>query len=73
MVFLVDPHQKCFGDVVENTSGIRPVSAQSRSFKESISLLEEEMVIHELFLLFIGHCFERVICSFELPIEGIED
>jgi len=73
MVFLVHPDQKCFGYVVENTSGIRPVSTKSCCFKEPISLLEKEMIFHELFLLFIGHSFERIISSFELSSECVED
>jgi hypothetical protein len=48
---------------VEDTSAVGPVSIQTYSFKESVSLLEEEMVINELLSLLLSQLVERVVSA----------
>ena len=46
LVFLVNPDKEGLVLIVEDTSSVRPVSIQTYSFKESISFLEEEVVVN---------------------------
>jgi hypothetical protein len=48
---------------VEDTSAIGPVSIQTYSFKESVSLLEEEVVVNELLSLLLSQLVERVVST----------
>ena len=48
LILLVDPDKEGLFFVVEDTSSIRPISVEADSFKESISLLEEEVVLNQL-------------------------
>jgi hypothetical protein len=48
LILFVDPDKERLGSVMENSSSRWPVSVQIASFKESISLLEKEMVVNEL-------------------------
>lgn len=48
LIFFVDPDQEGLLGVVENSSARWPVSVEVASLKESISLLEKEMVVDEL-------------------------
>lgn len=63
MIFLVNPDEECLIFVVEDTSTIGPVSIQTYSLKESISLLEEEVVVNELLSLLLSQLVERVVCA----------
>jgi hypothetical protein len=40
---------------VEDTSAVGPVAVQANCLKESITFLEEEMIIDELFFLGLSH------------------
>ncbi len=48
---------------MEDTSAIGPVSIQTYSFKESVSLLEEEVVVNELLSLLLSKLVERVVST----------
>ena len=48
LILLIDPGKESFGIVVVNTSVLWPVSVETTGFKESITLLEEEVILDEL-------------------------
>ena len=72
LILLIDPGEESFIFVVEDTSIMWPVSVEATSVKESISLLEEEVVINELFSIFLRQGVERVIGTLQLTVEFIE-
>jgi hypothetical protein len=53
LIFLVDPDEESLILVVEDTSAVGPVSIQTYSLKESVSFLEEEVVVNELLSLLL--------------------
>ena len=63
MIFLVDPDEESLILVVEDTSAVGPVSIQTYSLKESVSLLEEEVIVNELLSLLLSQLVERVVCA----------
>ena len=52
-----------------NTSILWPVPVETASIKESISFLEEEMVVNELLSILLGERIERVILTLQLTVE----
>ena len=60
LVLLIDPDKEGFRFIVEDTSSIWPVSVEIACLEESISLLEEEMVIDQLLLRRRVHTLEWV-------------
>lgn len=60
LVLFVNPDEEALGSVVEDSSATRPVTVQSASFQEAISLFEEEVVSNELFLSCFFHAFNRI-------------
>ena len=56
---------------MEDSSSFGPFSVETASIKESISLLEKEMICDELVLLSLGHGGKRVESSSQLAFEGI--
>jgi len=71
LILLVDPDQESLSVVVEDSSAGWPVSVKVASSQESVSLLEEEMVVNELLLNSGVHTFERVESSLEVTFEGV--
>lgn len=69
LIFLIDPDEERLGVVVENTTTGRPVSVEVASLKESISFLEEEVIIDELLLDGGVHTLERVESTLEISVE----
>ena len=53
MVLLVDPNEESLLLVVEDSTTLRPVSVETASFEEAITLLEEEVIRDELILDFL--------------------
>jgi hypothetical protein len=51
LIFFVNPDKEGLLIVMEDTSAFRPFSVEITSFQESVSLLEEEVIIDELFSL----------------------
>lgn len=56
LIFLIDPCQEGFVSIMEDTSVIWPVSVDTTSLKESITLFEKEMICNQLILFCLGHC-----------------
>ena len=48
---------------MEDASAIRPVSVETTGFKESITLLEQEVIFNELLLVLGLHSLEWVVLS----------
>jgi len=70
LIFFVDPDEESLGIVMEDTSTRWPVSVKVASRKESVSLLEEEMVVDELLLISGGHTFEWVEFTSKITFES---
>jgi hypothetical protein len=70
LIFFIDPNQEGLVVIVENTTAIWPISVQTTSFKESISLLEKEVVIDKLGLNFFAHTLKRIESTLEVPIQS---
>jgi 16S rRNA G966 N2-methylase RsmD len=51
LILFVDPDQESLVIVVENASSVRPVSIKADCFKESVTLLEKEVIINKLLSL----------------------
>ena len=49
LIFLIYPDQESLVVVVEDSTTLRPVSVQTASLKESVSFLEQEVIIDQLF------------------------
>jgi len=71
LILLVDPDQESLGVVVEDTSARWPVSVEVASLKESVTLLEEEMVLNKLLRIFSTHSFKWVEFALEITLEGV--
>ena len=56
---------------MEDSSSSRPVSVESASFKESISLFEEEVISNKLILVSLTHSGERIVLSSEFNLEAV--
>jgi len=71
LILLVDPDQEGFGVVMEDSSAGWPVSVEVAGSQESVSLLEEEMVVDELLLNGSVHTLEWVESTLEVALEGV--
>jgi len=73
MIFLVDPYQEVIGVVVLDTTCVGPVTGHTRG-KEQWGdwLVEEEMVIDQLVLLFFSHTVQWVVFSLEWTVQFVE-
>lgn len=60
MVLLVAPNQESLGIVVENTASGRPEAAGVRRLEETITLLEEEVIVDQFLLHLLAHAGERI-------------
>ena len=69
LIFFVDPDKEGFIVIVENTTTLWPISIQVACLKESVSFLEQEMVIDKLLLLCSSHRSEGVESASELSLE----
>jgi len=58
LILFVNPDEESLGIVVEDTSSAWPVSVKVACLKESISLLEEEVIVDELILGGLVHSLE---------------
>jgi len=55
LVLFIDPNKESLGVIVEDTSSRWPISVETACIKEPISLLEQEVIINQLFLVFRRH------------------
>ena len=56
---------------MEDASSLRPVSVEVASIQESISLLEEEVIVDQLLLLCSSHGAKGVECASEFTCECV--
>ena len=71
LILLIDPDEEGLLVVVEDASSLRPVSVEVASIQESISLLEEEVIVDQLLLLCSSHGAKGVECASEFTCEGV--
>ena len=72
LVLLVDPDEESLILVVEDTSAVGPVSIQTYSLKESVSLLEEEVVFDKLLSLFLSQRGEGIVFAVKLALKSCQ-
>ena len=70
-IFLIDPNEESLVRIVEDSTAFGPVSVQTASIKESISLLEEEVISNKLLLRGLIHTIKRVECASKVTSEVI--
>ena len=71
LVLLIDPNEEGLRIIMEDASAGRPVAVQVARLKETIALLEQEVIIDELLLSCLVHSLERVEGTLEVTIEGL--
>ena len=70
MILLVDPNNESLLEVVENSSGVRPITGHSRRGEERRDWLVEEVVfVDELLLKLFRHFWQFEVSSSELTVE----
>ena len=57
--------------IVEDSSALWPVSVQAASIKESVALLEEEVVSNQLVPVCVTHGAERVESTGKFTVKGV--
>lgn len=72
VIFLIAPDQEGLVDVVVDTTTSGPVAASVGSLEETISFLEEETILDELGLDFLGHTSQRVVSSLEFTFQACQ-
>uniref|UniRef100_A0A0A9XT78 Glutamate racemase n=1 Tax=Lygus hesperus TaxID=30085 RepID=A0A0A9XT78_LYGHE len=72
VIFLIAPDEESFVFVVVDTPTSGPESAGVGSLEETVTLLEEEVIIDELLLDLFGHASEWVVGSLELTLQTAE-
>jgi len=70
LILLVDPDQESLVVVVENTSGLGPLTLKTAGLEVLVATLEEEMIVNEGLLLGSSHGGEGVVLALELTFEG---
>ena len=71
LILLVDPDEEGLLVVMEDASAFGPVSVEVASIQESVSLLEEEVIVDQLLLLGWSHGAKGVECASELACESV--
>merc|ERR1711982_110067 len=69
LILFIDPDEEGLGIIMEDTTTRRPVSVEVASLEESVTFLEQEMVVDELLLDFLVHTLERIESTLEVSIE----
>jgi len=70
MVFFVDPNEEVLLVVVPDISRVRSISGHASGGKKGRnSLVKEELVRNELFLVLFGHVGKTVVLALEFTIE----
>lgn len=72
VVFLIAPHQEGLVLIVVNATARGPEAASVGSLQETVTLLEQEVIINQLLLGLLGHAGERVEGSLELTLKSGE-
>ena len=71
LILFVNPNKEGLVVVMEDTSTRRPVSVEVTGLKETVSFLEEEMVINKLLLSSSVHAFKRVEVTLKVTFEVV--
>ena len=71
LVLFVDPDEEILLSVVEDASALGPVPVKTTGFEESVSLLEEEMIVDQLLLIGGAEGVERVVLASEFSSEAV--
>ena len=71
LIFFVNPDEEGLGIIVEDASTSGPVTVETASIKESVSLFEKEMIGCELVALFFGHRAERVESTSKFTLKSV--
>lgn len=72
VVLLIAPDQEGLVLIVEDTTAGGPEAASVSGLEETVTLLEQEVVIDQLLLGFLGHTGEGVECALEFALEARE-
>jgi len=72
VVLLIDPHEESLVVVVVDTAAAGPVAAGVSSLQESVSFLEEEVVVDKFLLNFLAHSSQGVECALVFTSELCE-
>ena len=76
LILFVDPDEESLRVIMEDTSTFGPVAVAITRLKESVTLLEKEVVGDELGALSVSHGTKGVECTLELSVErvaGLDD
>ncbi len=69
LVLLVRPHERRLVGVVEDAASARPVVVRTDDLEEAVTLLEQEVIVHELLADILVHALERVEVAGEVARE----
>jgi hypothetical protein len=69
LILLINPNKEGLGIVVEDTSAIGPVSVEVAGLKETVTFLEEEVVIDKLLLGSGIHTLKRIESTLKVTLE----
>lgn len=70
MILLVAPDQECLVLIVVDTTASGPIPARISGLQETISLLEEEMVVNQLLLHLLSHSGQWVELTLQLAVQA---
>jgi len=70
LILLVNPDEEGLGVVVEDTTGLWPLTLETAGFEVLVTTLEEEVISGELLTISIAHSAEWVVLTLELTLEG---
>jgi len=69
VIFLIAPDQEGLVHVVVDTATSWPEAASVGSLEETVTLLEEEVIVDELLLDFLGHASQWVVGTLQLSLQ----
>jgi len=72
LIFFINPHKESLVVVVEDTTGLRPLSLKTTRFEVFITTLEQEVVSDKLLTLILSHLTKRVVLALKLTFKGAE-
>ena len=72
LIFLIYPNEESLLVVVKDASCIRPFSIKSNSLQEPVSLLEQEVIVNQMFPFYFSQRSERIVLSSQLSSEAAQ-
>ena len=72
LIFLIYPNEESLLVVVKDASSIRPFSIKSNSLQEPVSLLEQEVIVNQMFPFYFSQRSERIVLSSQLSSEAAQ-